>query len=141
MVAKEMDQVQVVYSPKSMAREDIDEEILNYMQFRLADEACSCPCREGIEFKEEHSAMLSKLERQLRSFPTNIRQELLVWFFDKLTGGKSFLVVASGNIGSVENQDVKYLQHLCSNEILQCHRDYGETFYPEGQKGCNCHGV
>ena len=133
-VAYETEGVRVIYTENP--RDDIQEEIRESVKFQLAGEACSCDCYEGQAFYNTYYTMVAKLYRQLRSFPKAIRRELLVWFFDKLTGGQSSMVVA------LPDGNPKLLQEWCSNEILACHRDYGHMYYPEElTKGCFCYGV
>jgi len=97
----------------------------------------NCPCEEGIEFTNIHSEILLKLERQLFSFPRNIRRELLIWFLGKHMHNYEPFVYAPDRDPKVFLLAKEY----CNNEILACHYDYGEMMYSNGAKGCKCHGI
>lgn len=137
-VARDTEQVHGIYTPET--GEGVDEAINEAMTFQHINQACSCNCYEGNAFKTTYSTMLTKLERQLRSFPRPIRRELIVWLFQKMTRKKCHMIVFEDNNISVENS--RFLEQFCCNTILACHHDYGETFYPEIMtKGCHCHGM
>jgi len=99
---------------------------------------CNCQCQEGIDYKIRFGTMLTKLERQLMSFPPNIRRELLVWYIDKLTGGYVPFSAVAANDG---RREPRFIGEYCSDELLRCHADYGELMYEAApSKGCKCHG-
>ena len=93
-----------------------------------------CECSEGKSFGNTYSTMLGKLQRQFRSFPKQIRIELVQWFFDKL--------MRSDDSFDLFTLSAEFLGQSCSNELLACHREYGAMVYNDkGRKGCDCHGA
>lgn len=116
------------------------------IDMQLAVNLMNCSCNDGKIFQQRHAAFLEKLERQFRSFPTRIRRELIHWFITKHLHGyephilnQDFNPELEWNNGNVPV--TPYGGEFLSNEILQAHHDYGDFFYSEGGKGCNCHGI
>lgn len=113
---------------------------------KFVHEILSCTCHDGLLFRHRYGTMLEKLERQFRSFPANIRRELLYWFITKHMHGYTPCIP---NYNYDENEEVCrgnfpfefFGASFCSNKILRAHHDYGEWAYSEGVKGCNCHGI
>ncbi len=111
-----------------------------------------CSCQDGLDFRRRYSKLLGKLDRQLRSLPKDVFNEVFVWYVDKMSKGRSNFLVYTGNAVDFESLQPSELQHsdlqffgnaLCSNEILACHRDYGDMVYDDKilKKGCTCHGL
>ncbi len=139
-VARDMDGVEILIKGLDDNSDDSDTGI------QLATNLMNCSCYDGKIFQQRHAAFLEKLERQFRSFPTRIRRELIHWFIRKHLHGyepqilnPDFNPELEWNNGNIPVKS--YGGEFLSNEILHAHHDYGEFFYSEGGKGCNCHGV
>ena len=109
-------------------------------------ELLDCQCDDGILFRQRHSKLLGKLERQFRSFPLRIRRELIHWFITKTVHGYEPFIMNPNYDPSDEDSDDNGSVELCgfqfcSNSILAAHHDYGEIAYADGMRGCNCHGI
>ena len=122
------------------------EEGVEKIDIRSVDEMISCDCDDGKLFRQRHSTFLVKLDRQFRSFPRNIRRELLHWFLSKLVHGYEPFMINQNYDPNSNDADKKfpvefYGASYCSNAIKSAHHDYGELTYIEGGKGCKCHGI
>ena len=67
--------------------------------------------------------------------------EVSIWYVDKMTKGRAKVLVYFGEGHEPKMNDFGYF--FCSNEILACHRDYGEMVYSSKtlKKGCLCNGI
>lgn len=96
-----------------------------------------CMCKDAIDFQRMYRTQLDKLQRQLKSLPRNVFNEVYIWYLSKMTTENIEPLVWER-----EGRPQFFGALYCSNDILHCHHDYGKLVYDENrQKGCDCHGI
>jgi hypothetical protein len=96
-----------------------------------------CHCAEGVQFASEFSSELLQAATLLGEFSSSkTREELLVWFFDRMSPGNSLV-----RVKLVEEEDGPEPEFLYNREDLNAiHCEYSKLYYPKKSNLCPCHG-
>jgi hypothetical protein len=109
------------------------------------DQAIKCICEEGDQFTSEYSSELSQVKTLLGEFSSSeVREELLIWFFGKMSPGDHFIRIPveeedHDNYAATGLPISEFLHNR--KEINETHCEYSELYYPKKSGLCQCHGV